>query len=90
LTEFFAPDLMTERLAAWQRHYPWIDGAVLDYFRSRPPRARRDSAEALEFVVRSADSRALQERCVAALVDKCEILWALLDAVDAAYPDGAE
>ncbi len=88
LTEFFAPDLMTERLAAWQKHYSWIDGAVLDYFRSRPPRARRDSAEALEFVVAHAGTRALQEACVRALVDKCEILWALLDAVDAAYPDG--
>jgi pyrroloquinoline-quinone synthase len=90
LTEFFAPELMTERLAAWQRHYPWIDSAVLDYFRARPPRARHDSAEALDFVVRNADSGALQERCVAALVDKCEILWALLDAVDAAFPDGTE
>jgi pyrroloquinoline-quinone synthase len=90
LTEFFAPDLMTERLAAWEKHYSWIDPAVLDYFRSRPPRARRDSAEALELVVAgAAGSRALQERCIAALVDKCEILWALLDAVDAAHPDGA-
>src|SRR5205814_333170 len=25
LTEFFSPDLMTRRVLAWERHYPWID-----------------------------------------------------------------
>src|SRR5262249_24433394 len=24
LTEFFAPDLMSRRIAAWERHYPWV------------------------------------------------------------------
>ena len=62
-----------------------VDRAVLEYFRSRVPRARRDSEEALEFVVRSATTRELQERCTAALIRKCEILWSLLDAVYAAY-----
>lgn len=84
LTEFFAPDLMSRRIAAWEEHYPWVDRAVLEYFRSRVPRARRDSHEALDFVVGSATTRELQERCVAALVRKCEILWGLLDAVYAA------
>jgi len=88
LTEFFAPDLMTDRLAAWERHYPWVDRGVLDYFRARPARARRDSGEALDEVVRGARTRELQERCVAALITKCEILWALLDAVDAAGKSG--
>ena len=85
LTEFFAPDLMSRRLDAWERHYPWVDSGVLEYFRSRVPRARRDSEEALEFVIRRATTRELQERCVAALVTKCDILWGLLDAVYAAY-----
>lgn len=85
LTEFFAPDLMARRLAAWEAHYPWVDRGVLEYFRSRVPRARRDSEEALDFVLRTATTRELQERCVAALIRKCEILWALLDAVYAAY-----
>ena len=88
LTEFFAPDLMTDRLAAWERHDPWVDRGVLDYFRARPARARRDSGEALDEVVRGARTRELQERCVAALITKCEILWALLDAVDAAGKSG--
>ncbi len=85
LTEFFAPDLMSRRVAAWETHYPWVDRELLEYFRSRVPRARRDSEEALDFVIRSATTRELQERCVAALIRKCEILWGLLDAVCAAY-----
>jgi pyrroloquinoline-quinone synthase len=86
LTEFFAPDLMSKRVLAWEQHYPWVDRAMLDYFRSRVPRARRDSEEALAFVVAGAVTDELKDRCVAALIRKCEILWALLDAVQVAYP----
>jgi len=85
LTEFFAPDLMTRRIAAWERHYPWVDTAMLEYFRSRVPRAKRDSEQAIAFVVEHATTYEEQERCVAALVKKTEILWHLLDCVYAAY-----
>lgn len=85
LTEFFAPDLMSRRILAWEKHYPWVDGGMLAYFRSRVPRARVDSEEALSFVVEHANSFELQERCVAALIRKTEILWHLLDCVQAAY-----
>lgn len=85
LTEFFAPDLMSKRILAWETHYPWVSQDMLGYFRSRVPRARRDSEEAITFVVRHATTYELQERCVAALIRKCEILWGLLDAVYAAY-----
>jgi pyrroloquinoline-quinone synthase len=81
LTEHFAPDIMRTRVAAWERHYPWVDGQALAYFRSRIPRATRDAQEALGFVVEHATTRALQEACVRALIDKCKILWGLLDAV---------
>ncbi len=81
LTEAFAPDIMTKRIAAWEKHYPWVDTAALDYFRSRVPRARRDSEEAIAFVSERATTRELQDQCVAALVTKCEILWSLLDSV---------
>jgi pyrroloquinoline-quinone synthase len=83
LTEAFAPDIMTKRIAAWEAHYPWVDASALDYFRSRVPRARRDAEEAIAFVTAGATSRAVQDACVAALVRKCEILWALLDSVAA-------
>ncbi len=85
LTEFFAPDLMSRRIQAWERHYPWVSPDMLAYFRARVPRARRDSEEALEFVVRHATTHDLQARCVAALIRKTEILWHLLDCVYAAY-----
>jgi pyrroloquinoline-quinone synthase len=83
LTEAFAPDIMSRRIAAWEEHYPWVDKGALDYFRSRVPRARRDSEEAIAFVTAHATTRALQDRCVAALICKCEILWSLLDSVSA-------
>jgi pyrroloquinoline-quinone synthase len=85
LTEFFAPDLMSKRVQAWERHYPWVSRDMLAYFRSRVPRARRDAEQAIDFVARQATTYELQARCVAALVRKTEILWHLLDCVYAAY-----
>jgi pyrroloquinoline-quinone synthase len=81
LTELFAPELMATRIAAWERHYAWIDPQALAYFRGRVTRARRDGDEALAFVVANARSRELADACVAALAAKCEILWQLLDAI---------
>jgi pyrroloquinoline-quinone synthase len=83
LTEFFAPDLMQKRIAAWETHYPWVEKSALEYFRQRVPRASRDSQEAIAFVVEHARTPELQDRCVAALVKKTEILWHLLDCVAA-------
>jgi pyrroloquinoline-quinone synthase len=81
LTEHFAPDIMRTRVASWEEHYPWVDPRALAYFRSRVPRATRDAEEALAFVVLHARTRALQDACVRALVDKCRVLWSMLDAV---------
>jgi pyrroloquinoline-quinone synthase len=81
LTEFFAPDLMSKRIAAWEQHYRWVDQEALGYFRVRVVRARRDSEEAIAFVTRHAHTRDLQDACVSALIRKTEILWHLLDCV---------
>jgi pyrroloquinoline-quinone synthase len=90
LTEFFAPDLMSRRIEAWERHYPWVARDGLDYFRARVTRARQDSHEAVAFVAAQATTRELQEACVAALVRKTEVLWHLLDCVAmAAAAEGA-
>jgi pyrroloquinoline-quinone synthase len=86
LTEFFAPDIMSVRLAAWAEHYPWVDPVVQEYFRSRVTRARNDSTEAIDFVSTHASTPELQDKCISAFVTKCDILWALLDAVALAYP----
>jgi pyrroloquinoline-quinone synthase len=87
LTELFAPDLMAERLAAFERHYPWIDPDGLGYFRARLGQAPRDAGHALDVVTeycRSADDRA---RAVTALSFKCDVLWSILDSIDRAYPE---
>jgi pyrroloquinoline-quinone synthase len=86
LTEFFSPDIMTRRVLAWEQHYPWVEKATLDYFRGRVQRARVDSQEAIALVSTQATSAVQQAACVAALIRKCDILWALLDAVELAYP----
>ena len=89
LTEFFAPDIMSKRVLAWEKHYPWVSPEMLAYFRGRVTRARRDSEEAIEYVVGHAATYEMQERCVAALIRKTEILWHLLDCAYAAYIDPA-
>jgi pyrroloquinoline-quinone synthase len=87
LTELFAPDLMSGRLAAFERCYPWIDREGLAYFRARLEQAPRDSEHALAVVTehcRSSDQRA---RAVAALSFKCDVLWSMMDAIDRAYQE---
>lgn len=85
LTELFAGDIMATRIAAFEAHYPWVDPEGLAYFRSRTRQAPRDAAFGLRFVQEQARTRADQERCVAAVERKCEILWSLLDAVETAH-----
>ena len=87
LTELFAPDLMAERLAAFERFYTWIDPAGLAYFRTRLTQAPRDSEHALEVVTEHCRTREAQAAAVAALSFKCDVLWSMLDAVERAYGD---
>lgn len=82
LTELFAPDLMRTRIEAFKRHYGWIDPSGLDYFEGRVTQGRRDSTEALDLVLRWASTPEDQDRAAAALAFKCDLLWALLDAVE--------
>ena len=81
LTEMFAPDLMNRRLASLERHYPSIPSWSYDYFRNRPPLARRDQKEAWALTARSCTTPKLQRQAVAALKFKCDLLWAMLDAI---------
>ncbi|MCZ4603858.1 pyrroloquinoline-quinone synthase PqqC [Streptomyces sp. Lzd4kr] len=90
LTELSAPDLMRTRIAAFETHYPWIDPAGLAYFRTRVGQGARDGEEALALVLERARTREQQERAVAALAFKCDVLWALLDAVDRGGGRGAD
>jgi pyrroloquinoline-quinone synthase len=85
LTELFAPDLMAERLAAFERFYTWIDPAGLAYFRARLTQAPRDAEHALEVVTEHCRTADEQARAVAALSFKCDVLWSMLDAIAWAY-----
>jgi pyrroloquinoline-quinone synthase len=87
LTELFAPDLMAERLAAFERYYPWIEPRGLAYFRARLIQAPRDSRHALDVVTRYCRAPEQQAAAVAALSFKCDVLWSMLDAIDQAYAD---
>jgi pyrroloquinoline-quinone synthase len=89
LTELFAPDLMAARLAAFEKHYTWIDPAGLDYFRRRLTQAWRDSEEGLRLTLAHCDTPDLQERAVRALESKCDVLWTILDAIHWKYMPGA-
>lgn len=84
LTELFAPTLMAKRIAAFEQHYPWVDPEGLAYFRSRVTLAKADSDYALALVLERCATRPEQDRCIAALETKCNILWAQLDAIDSA------
>ena len=82
LTELFGPSAIRVRLEAMERHYPWIDPAGLEYFRTRLVKAPRDAQYALDLVVERCVTREQQLSAVAALRFKTELLWAQLDAIE--------
>ncbi len=58
---------------------------TLAYFSKRPPLARRDSDFALDYVKRHARTPEQQQAVLRALEFKCDVLWAMLDALYHAY-----
>ncbi len=84
LTELFSRDLITLRMDALRRHYPWLSGG-LDYFEARLDQAPEDAQFAFQYVVDHAHTYAEQQKAVQALREKCEILWAQLDAIYYSY-----
>ena len=87
LTEMFAPKIHADRLAGWPQLYPWIEAEGLAYFRSRIPLAERDVEHGLEIAKRWCSTRARQERALAILGFKLDVLWSMLDTIEHAYPD---
>ncbi len=84
LTELFSRDLITLRMEKLRQYYPWLSGG-LDYFEARLTQAPEDAAFAVNYVYENAKTRAEQELAIQALCDKCDILWAQLDALYFAY-----
>ena len=86
LTEMFAPKIHKDRLANWPIHHGWIDPAGLQYFRSRISLAERDVEHGLQVTLDHFTTRAQQERALEILQFKLDVLWAMLDAIEKAYP----
>jgi len=82
LTELFGPSAIRVRVEALERHYPWIDPAGLEYFRTRLKQAPLDAQYALDLVVERCRTRDEQDRAIAALAFKCDLLWAQLEAIE--------
>lgn len=84
LTELFSRDLISLRMDRMRQHYPWLAGG-LDYFEARLTQAPEDAKFAINYVYENANTRGQQELAIQALRDKCDILWAQLDALYFAY-----
>jgi pyrroloquinoline-quinone synthase len=89
LTELFGPAAIRVRVEALERHYPWIDPAGLEYFRTRLVKAPRDADYALELVVARCRTPEQQDAAVAALRFKTQVLWAQLDAIERGDTQGS-
>jgi pyrroloquinoline-quinone synthase len=85
LTELFSPAIIGERVPAMLAKYDYITEDTLAYFRRRPEQASRDSNFALAYVLSHADTAERQQAVIDALVFKCDVLWAMLDALQHAY-----
>jgi coenzyme PQQ biosynthesis protein C len=85
LTELFSPQIIRERIDGMLTHYEFVNPQTLAYFSQRPPQAERDSRFALDYVKARAVSAEAQRSVLLALEFKCDVLWAMLDALYHAY-----
>jgi coenzyme PQQ biosynthesis protein C len=85
LTELFSPVIIGERMEGMLKHYDFVRSETMAYFSARPPQARRDSEFALAYVKENARTPEQQLLVLKALEFKCDVLWAMLDALHYAY-----
>jgi coenzyme PQQ biosynthesis protein C len=85
LTELFSPVIIGERIEGMLKGYEFITADTLAYFSARPPQAQRDSEFALDYVKINARAPEQQALALKALEFKCDVLWAMLDALYHAY-----
>jgi pyrroloquinoline quinone biosynthesis protein D len=89
LTELFAPTIIADRVQGMLANYDFITSQTLAYFDRRLTQAPRDADFALEYVKREATRPDQQQAVLDALTFKCDVLWAQLDALHAAYVEPA-
>jgi coenzyme PQQ biosynthesis protein C len=85
LTELFSPDVIRTRVHGMLAGYGFITPEALAYFTARPEQARRDVDVALAYVTAHASTPETQVAVLEALEFKCDVLWAMLDALHHAY-----
>jgi pyrroloquinoline-quinone synthase len=80
----FAGHLMRNRVADMLANYSWIAREDLAYFTNRIDKVSGEGKDTLDIVVRHCVTREQQDRAVAALSFKCDVLWSMLDAIERA------
>jgi pyrroloquinoline-quinone synthase len=85
LTELFSPVIIGERMSGMLASYAFITPEALSYFDKRPAQAGRDADFALGYLKKHAVTPEQQQAVLAALEFKCDVLWAMLDALHHAY-----
>ncbi|MBP6014071.1 MAG: pyrroloquinoline-quinone synthase PqqC [Alphaproteobacteria bacterium] len=85
LTEMFAPKIIAERVEGMLAGYNFVSRETLAYFGARMTQAPRDADFALKYCIEHARTSELQTLCLNALTFKCNVLWAMLDALHHAY-----
>ncbi|MGO1079450.1 pyrroloquinoline-quinone synthase PqqC [Inquilinus sp. CA228] len=85
LTELFAPGIIGNRVAGMLANYDFVSREALAYFDKRLSQAPRDADFALDYVKREARRPDQQQDVMNALLFKCDVLWAQLDALHHAY-----
>ncbi|MGH3761587.1 pyrroloquinoline-quinone synthase PqqC [Actinophytocola sp.] len=84
LTELFSGHLMRRRVGDLLAAYDWIRPADLAYFTNRIDAVSGEGKSTVDIVVRYCVTRAEQDRAIAALSFKCDVLWSMLDAIERA------
>ena len=85
LTELFSAQTIRVRMSEMLRRYDYVTPQSLAYFEKRLTEAPRDVDFALDYVKRQATTVEHQQATINALLFKCDVLWAMLDALYCAY-----
>ena len=85
LTELFSPTIIAERVSGMLANYDFVSEETLAYFQPRLTQAPKDAEFALAYVKTHARTVEQQQAAIGALIYKCDILWAQLDALHHAY-----
>lgn len=84
LTEMFAGHLMQKRVVDMLANYSWIAREDLAYFTNRIDKVSGEGKDTVDIVVRHCVTREQQDKAIAALSFKCDVLWSMLDAIERA------